>query len=667
MNIKITYNWLLEYLETDASPTEMQDYLSLCGPSIERIDKTAHDFVFDIEVTTNRVDMASVFGVAQEAQSILPQFGKNAKLKLNPLEKYTFKTLQKGNESKTLEVQIESDELCTRFTAIILTNIKIGESPDFIKSRLKACDINSINNVIDISNYLMLSLGQPTHVFDYDKIKDGYMHLRESNKGEVLTTLDGKTITLPGGDIVIEGRDNTLIDLCGIMGGKNSMISENTKNVILFVQTYNKRKIRKTSMTTGQRSVAATYFEKGLDEERVEPTIVYGVELLQKYAGGQIASKLYDIYPHPYTPKTITVTMNDIVRVMGIELPEKTVISILENLGFSIVTGHARSLQHFTITIPSWRKQDISIKEDIIEEVARVYGYHRLPDTIQSTTYVKQPPEVEALFTLQQKIKYFLKHLGLHESMNYSMISDELIQAFDLKPQNHLMLANTISEEIKYMRLSLIPSVVKNIKDNSGKKDVLKLFEIAKVYMPRKGDLPDEKYKLTIAVNTDFFDLKGIIEALLRELHITNYDTKIGTNEFFSSKMQGDLILNEESAGQFGQVKVTFIKKLGIEGNVYAAELDFNELIKNYHLLPSYTATNPFAVIKLDLTIESKKDQSFSEIKRISYNQSTLLKDIEFLNSYKNNVTLRFYFSSSEKNITEENAKKELEKIKNTL
>ncbi len=664
MNIKITYNWLKDYLDTDATPAELQEYLSLCGPSFERTDKVGDDFVFDIEVTTNRVDMASVFGIAQEAQAILPQFGKPAKLKINPIQEYKFEKLPAGGQNKSLNVKIESDDLCSRFTAIVLSDIKIGDAPDFIKNRLTACGIKSINNVIDITNYLMVTLGQPTHAFDYDKIAGQTMIMRKSKAGETITTLDGKVIKLPGGDIVMEDANKQLFDLCGIMGGQSSMITKDTKTVILFVQTYNKRKIRRTSMTTGQRTDAATYFEKDMDEERVEPTLVYGVELLQKYAGGKIDSILYDIYPNPYQPNTIQVSMSDITRVMGIDIPNDTVVSILTDLGFRVEKS---SDEKFMITVPSWRNSDISIKEDIVEEVARVYGYHRLPNTIQTTTYVKQPADIEALFTLQQKTKYFLKHIGLHESMNYSMVSEELLNTFDLNPENHLMLANTISEEIKYMRHSLIPSLVKNIKDNTGKKDTLKFFEIAKVYIPQEVELPREEYKLSIAVNTSFNDLKGIIGALLREMHIYNCEINKGNSSMLSSNVQAELKIENKLAGTFGQIKIAICKKMGLEEAVYAAEIDFHELIHHFRLLPSYTPANPYAVIKLDLTTESDKNRSFSEIVKKATASSKLLNKIEYIGSYKNNITLRFYFSSTEKNITEEDAKKELENIKTLL
>ncbi|KKP52412.1 MAG: Phenylalanine-tRNA ligase beta subunit [Candidatus Roizmanbacteria bacterium GW2011_GWA2_33_33] len=303
MNIKITYNWLLEYLDTDATPDQVREYLSLCGPSIENVERMGDDHVFDIEVISNRIDYASVLGIAQESVAILPMFGKKAKFKTNLLKAYNFEkyylTHDRGIDNKKLNIVIKDESLCQRFTAVVIENVKIAPSPKFISERLIACGIKSINNVVDISNYLMLALGQPVHTFDYDQIKGSTMIMRESKKGEKIFTLDEKEVTLPGGDIVMEDGSGRLIDLCGIMGGLNSAITEKTKNVVLFVQTYDKVKIRKTTMTTGVRTIAATFFEKGLDAERVEPTLVYGVELLEKYAQGKVGSKLYDIYPNP--------------------------------------------------------------------------------------------------------------------------------------------------------------------------------------------------------------------------------------------------------------------------------------------------------------------------------------------------------------------------------
>jgi len=668
MNIKITYNWLLEFLETDAGPYDLQKYLSLCGPSVETVQKIGDDYVLDIEVTSNRVDMASVFGIALEASAILPQFGKKAKLKLNPLKEYKFKSVSfDGENNKKLDVKIENPKLAPRFTAIVMSNIDIKQAPELISKRLQMIDIKSINNVIDISNYLMVSLGQPTHMFDYDEINEGKMILRESKKGEKLITLDDKEITLPGGDIVIEDGSGRLIDLCGIMGGKNSSISDKTKNVVFFVQTYDKRKIRKTSMTTGARTVAATYFEKGLDPERVENTLVYGIDLLKKYCAGKIDSKLYDIYTSKNAQKQVRVYLKDIQRVMGVPIKEATIINILKALGFETERHENEELAYpdgvsFQVTVPTYRSDDIAIKEDIIEEVARVYGYFNLPNNISPMVYIEQPKDIEKLFVVQRKIKNFLKNIGVHEVMNYSMISKQLIETLDLDLDNKLKLENTISEDIAYLRTVITPSLIKNIKDNEGKRETLKFFEVAKVYEKNESNLPNEIYRLGIAVNTSFADLKGIIEALLRELNIKVYDIRKWESKHYMANASAEILIAKRPGVRFGTLKKNYQNILELKHGVYLAEFELKVLIDNYKIVSPYILPAQYSVIKLDTNIKSAK-HSFEEIRKIAQSVSKLLYSMEFVSSYKDINTIRFYFSSSKRNITEEEAKTELSKI----
>lgn len=666
MNIKITHNWLLEYLETDASPDEIQKYLSLCGPSVETVTKEVDDHVYDIEITSNRIDMASVLGIAQEAQAILPQFNKKAKLKVNPLEKYKFNSLKKNGDSKNiLNIKIVGKDLCSRFTAVVLDNVRIAASPDFIKQRLNLCGIKSINNVVDISNYLMIALGQPVHVFDYERIAKATMILRVSKKGEKIVTLDGKEITLPGGDIVIEDGSKRLVDLCGIMGGLNSAVTPKTSKIILFVQTYNPQKIRRTSMLTGQRTVAATYFEKGLDEERVEPTAVYGIMLLEKYAGAKVASQIYDIYPNPYKAKKVFLSPDEVQRIVGVSITKGQIIKILSNLGF---TYHLEPPgTKMVLEVPSYRSRDVSIKEDLIEEIARIYGYHNLPNNIQPTVYVSQPKEIELLFELQSTIKHFLKNLGLHEVMNYSMTSKEDIENADLKVSDHLLIKNSISEDIQYMRRYLAPSLIKNIKNNEGKKENLKFFEIAKGYKPRPNDLPVEKYQLAIATNTSLDDLKGIIDILFRELHIVGYKITQSEYKIFARNMQGQINIGKDWLGKFGILNRSIKEKYELNSEVFLASFEFEMIMKYYNTFSSYRPVNPFAEIKLDLTVEQNPKRSYSYIKETAFKIGKLLQKVELVDVFKNKITLRFYFSGRDRNITEEEAKKELEKIKGSV
>ena len=634
MNIKITHKWLLDYLDTDATPDQVREYLSLCGPSIESVEKIGSDYVFDIEVISNRIDYASVLGIAQEAVAILPMFEKKAKFKENPLEKYNFKkyylTHDRDIDNKKLNIEIKNKFLCPRFTAVIIDNVKIGTSPKFITERLIACGIKSINNVVDVSNYLMLAFGQPVHVFDYDQIKGETMIMRESKKGEKIVTLDEKEVTLQGGDIVMEDGSGRLIDLCGIMGGLNSAISDKTKNVILFVQTYDKVKIRKTTMTTGVRTIAATFFEKGLDPERVEPTLVYGVELLEKYAQGKVGSKIYDIHPAKQERKSLVMSYELFSKKIGVEIPKKTIVSILLNLGFTVFDAPKQGLtlpegQTLQITIPSFRTNDIDIPEDIIEEVARVYGYQNIPSVLQPIVYVNQPKEMEDIFVFQNRIKIFLKHLGLNEVINYSMVSKDRLIDFGLDPKDHLRLSNTLSKDIEYLRTNLTVSLLKNIKENSGKKDVLRLFEIAKVYFPTKEHLPNEIYKIGIVTNTDYSDIKGIIEAIYKELNIDDLS----------------------------------VPEIVEKNDVFLAEIDFQTLIDHYLLVPKYKPLHPYAIIKLDKTFEIQPHTTYAVVRQKAF-MSKLLQKIEVVMLYQNKLTLRFYYSSPNHNITEEEAKQEL-------
>lgn len=659
MNIKITYNWLLEYLETKATPQEMQKYLSLCGPSIERTEKIDGDFVFDIEVTSNRVDMASVYGVAQEAQAILPQFKIPAKLKNHPLDDYKLNSLR-SDDSLPLNVTITDPSLCTRFTAVILKNVKIGESPEILKKRLTMCDVKSINNVIDISNYLMLSLGQPTHVFDYDKIMGHKMIMRLSKKDENITTLDKKEVTLPGGDIVIEDASGKLIDLCGIMGGLNSSVTKDTKNVLLFIQTYDKKRIRRTSMTTGIRTVAATYFEKGLNEEQVGPVAAYGVELFQKYAGQPAIGGIVDIYPAPYVSKTVDISFADLSRLMGLELEKNLIQTILTNLGFKI-TNVGETLK---VGIPPSRKDDMEIKEDVVEEVARIYGYFNLPNNLQPKVYLNQPKDIEDLFETQKKLKLFLKHLGLHEVMNYSMISEEMIINNGLKIADHLKLKNTISEEIQYMRTHLTPSLLKNLKDNEGKRDILQFFEIAKTYKIRNGDLPEEKYKVGIIVNTSYLHLKGFVDSLLQELNIKNYEITRNENDFLQEGSRGLVKAGDKKLGEFGEVRRLYMEKNGLKKKAYLAVFDLSNLITFTNTIPHYQPINPFAEIKFDLTVEQKSIPSFQAYKQKALALSKYLTKVEFLGTFKDKMSLRFYFQAKDRNLTEDEASADFKLIK---
>jgi len=433
MDIKVLDNWLKEFLTTDAPPQKIAECLSLCGPSVEQLEKTKDDYVYHLEVTTNRVDMMSVLGIAREAAAILPQFGYKARFK-------TSGTLPEVDQTGSFPLEIKvNHQLCPRFSAVVINNVTIKPSPPKIKERLEKSGIRSLNNVVDISNYLMRAYGQPVHTFDCDKIKDK-MILRLSRKGETLTTLDGKTFTLPGEDIVIEDGSKRLIDLCGIMGGANSAVDANTKKVLLFVQTYSAKHIRRTSMILGQRSEAAQIFEKQPDPEQIMSVLLKGIQLFKQLTGGAQSSKIIDIYPQPDKPKSVTAPLQLIKERLGVEITQPEVDKILKSLGF------------INNQVPSWRAKDINIPEDIVEEVARIYGYHRLPSQIMATAIPTNYPETN--FYLEQQIKHWLVGFGLTEIYTNSLIGQNY--PGQLKIKNALNMTANKSRENRGLSTQLV-------------------------------------------------------------------------------------------------------------------------------------------------------------------------------------------------------------------
>ena len=326
MQILIPDSWLREYLKTKATPKQIQEALSLCSASVDRLHKVDGDFVYDIEITTNRVDLMSVIGIAQEAAAVLPQFGHPAKLIKNPLNDKP--KVKSAKAVDYLKVQLDP-KLCSRFTALLIKNVTVKPSPDWLVKKLELVGMRGLNNVVDISNYLMHLLGQPVHTFDYDKIIHHSMILRESRPEEKIITLDGKNHTLTGKDIIIADGSLRLIDLCGIMGGLNSAVDKNTKNVLLFVQIYEPFHIRKTSMSTAIRTSAAVLFEKGLPLENVPPTISLGTDLFIQLTGGRPESATLDISSTITKDKIVKLDPKFINQRLGINISTKTITKII--------------------------------------------------------------------------------------------------------------------------------------------------------------------------------------------------------------------------------------------------------------------------------------------------------------------------------------------------
>ncbi len=636
MNIQILHSWLLEYLETNATPKKIGECLSLCGPSVERIEKYGNDWRYDIEVTTNRVDMMSVYGIAREAAVILPQFGIKASLKpLNPEKP----SVPKEN----LPLIIKSNEkLVKRTMAIVLNDIKNWNTPDWMKTRLEASGIRSLNAVIDITNYVMTEVGHPCHVFDYDLIKTHKIVIRESKKGERIVGLDDKTYTLPEGSIVFDDGDGEIIDLPGIMGTKNSVVNDTTKQILFFIDNNDPVKIRKTSMTTGIRTVAATLNEKGVDPELAEIALLRGIELYQKTCQAQVVSKIYDNYPKPYNKKQIAIRKSFIEEKIGVEIQKSRIETILKDLEF----GVKWMKDTLTVSIPSFRAQDVSIPEDIVEEVARIYGYHNLPTRLM----IGEIPEplVDAPFDFELKTKRILQMLGGTEVYTHSLVSGK-----DVNSSNALKLKNPLGSDSEYLRTSLSASLTKAAKDNSGEKEPFHLFEMANVYTPKKRDLPEEKMMLAgIFANTTFREAKGVVESLLEQLHI-RYEFHVEDNSYFLPNHRIKITSDKKEFGDFGV----------LENNKIYYEFEVELLRQLHRSMPRYTPIPKYPAQVEDLTISiPERIKAGDVINRIT-ETDLLISDVKLTDIYEDAYTFRVSYQHPEKTLTD----REVEEIRTKI
>ena len=646
MNIKILDSWLREYLYTEAKPKDIAKALSLTSASVERIvptivsvrdpdeigKKFKKDYVYDIEITTNRIDLASVTGIAREAAAILPQFGFDAE--------YKKQTSPIPHTKPEQAIVIRSNDKLVKRICCVILEVTQKESPQHIKDRLESANIRSLNNLIDVTNYIMLETGHPTHAFDYDRLNTKKLIIRESHKGEKIITLDKKEHRLPGGDIIADNGQGEIIDLLGIMGTANSVITDQTKRILFFVDNTDPVQIRKTSMSLGIRTDAATINEKNVDPELAMTALLRGIQLYKEIAGAKIVSDIIDIYPHKWKPKTITISEEKINQVIGVNIPLKNSEKMLRQLNFEVKQKN----NSMEVTIPSYRDADIHIAEDIIEEIARMYGYHNLPNQLPANTTIT-PHHYANEFFWEKHIKEALKYWGLTEVYTYSMVSAEKISQEPLAQT--ISLKNPLDEEHVHLRKKLIPSLLEIINQNKSR-EVLKIFELANVYHKKSQSLPEEIQTLAAIIkdkNENFFTVKGIIEQIAANL---------GIKLIFKTK--GENILIYHSTEHIGTVEI-------IQDRLIAFELDFSVLSKHATLKKIYTpiAKYPPMIEDMALTFDSsiKTGDIIDEIKK----QNPLIKEVSLLDKFENNRTFHIVYQSNEGNLTSI----EIEKIRNKI
>ncbi|OGG13345.1 phenylalanine--tRNA ligase subunit beta [Candidatus Gottesmanbacteria bacterium RIFCSPHIGHO2_01_FULL_39_10] len=658
MNILIPDSWLREYIQTPATPKQIMEYLSLCGPTVEKITKVGADFVYEIEVTSNRVDMASVLGIAREAAAILPRFGIKAQL----LSTTNYKLPTINYPSLPMDIS-DLQNNCNRILGVVMEIESVKPSKTHIKERLEKSGIRSLNNLVDITNYLMLELGHPSHVFDYDRIKTHKFIIRKAKKGEPIITLDNKKYLLSEDDVIIDDGTGRVIDLPGIMGTENSVVNDKTKRIIFFIESNKPEVIRKTSMRYGIRTMAATINEKHPDPELAKTALLRGIELYQELAGAKIKSEIIDIYPTKTLPKTIQVSTDFINERLGIKLPEKEITDILKSLNFKIESSKLLTINYkLQIIPPTYRQFDVTIPEDIVEEVARIYGYHNLPTTMLSGAIpATSSPQNLAI---EEKIKIALKYWGHTETYHYSFYSKDLIQHVDLKTVDHLKVSNPLTEDTEFMRINLIPQMLETISKNQSHSESLQLFELSKVYIPRNNGLPSETSMLAVTNQSSFYHLKGIVEGLYEELGIKNFvsetiNYKLSTinSHFFHPLQSLQFLKSDQLLGIIGKLHPALATAFGIKKDTFIAYLNIENMVKFYNPNKKYTPIPQYPPIIEDFTLPISPITPIGPIMENIYKLSNLVANVELVSKYHDKITLRITFQDPTKNLTIEEIK----------
>lgn len=624
-----------------------------------------NDALIEFEITSNRPDCRSIIGIAREAAVTL---GKELK--------YPQITVNGSNEDMKFEIDVQT-ELCKRYCGKVIKDVKVGPSPYWMQRRLIEAGMRPINNIVDITNYVMLELGQPLHAFDLEDIKYNKMIVKLAQEGEKFTTLDGAQRTLTSDMLVIGNQDKTL-DLAGIMGGENSEVKDNTTSIFLEGASFAKENIRATSKKLGLRTEASSRFEKGIDVNLTEAAVNRACQLIEELGCGTVLNGMLDYYPKKEEVQKITANPERINKLLGVNVPMDQFINILESLEFKCNLISSDKLE---LEVPSFRL-DICEDADILEEVARIYGYENIPSATlegNATAGVKTNKQ-----KFMDNVKSNSIAVGLNEILTYSFVSprgvDKLNLAEDDERREFVKIINPLGEETSVMRTTLIPNMLDVISTNlSHKVEEVYAFECGNTFRPQEG-LPVETKKLSIGMygkEVDFFSIKGAVETILTNVGFDGYEVEPETkNLTFHPGRCAKLVYNNICIGTLGELHPDVLENYDLNQRVYIAEIDIDLVFENlnnskvYNPLPKYPATTR------DIALLVKDEVFVKQIEDIiKANGSDILESYQLFDVYKGaqieeghkSIAYSITYRSKDKTLTDEDVAKVHDKIVSEL
>ncbi|HEY4907268.1 MAG TPA: phenylalanine--tRNA ligase subunit beta [Candidatus Acidoferrum sp.] len=628
--MKVVYNWLMDFVGVTATPDDLASRLALSGTNIGGVEKGAHGAVIDAEVSSNRPDCLSHYGIAREIGAVY-------KLPLKPLPQTKLAESAAAKVSDAVRVEIQSPELCGRFTARVIRGVKIAPSPAWLRERLEASGVASISNVVDATNYVMLELGQPTHAYDYDKIRDHHIVVRTSRGGEKIRTLDEVERTIDAGICMIADGDGARgVGIGGIMGGADTEISFSTKNILIEAAWFEPIAVRRSARNLRLHTEASTRFGRGGDPELAETGSRRLAELILQLAGGELLAGIVDVYPGKRPSKKIRVTRAELLRVMGADVPDKEVESALSALGFAPVRvdqnrgADGSLLAAWECTQPSWRAE-VEREIDLIEEIARIYGLDKFPPRFP---VARQGAARLQHYDAQARVRERLVGLGYQEILTIPHVDDArdaLFRAADAQPAR---MANPLSEEAGVLRSTGLVTMAAALEWNlnHGQRNV-RLFEIGRQYR-LNGSSPVETRVLTIGATGDareknlydgaraysFADLKGDIDALGELAGGFQWSAQhASANSWAHAARSGQVSLASDAIGTAAQLARRVADRLKLRQDVFLAEIVIDPVYTAIEDLKDSRRYEPlprFPAVERDFSLLLNDGTSFDAVKK---------------------------------------------------
>ena len=644
--MKVSLNWLSDYVQISQSAEQIAEILSDLGFPCEAIEHLEDDSVIDVEVTSNRGDCLGYIGIARELAAAT---GKKLKLPVIELAE-----LQK-DVSELVSVEIEAPDLCGRYTARVIEGVKIGQSPDWMRKRLEAVGMRSVNNVVDATNYAMMETGQPPHAFDYEKIRQGKIIVRKAKPGETIVSIDGTRCELTEDMLVIADAKGP-VAVAGVMGGLDTEVGNDTKSILLEDAYFDPVTVRTTSRKLNLPSEAAFRFERIVDIEKVDLASKRTAQLIVQAAGGKAAKGIVDVYPKKPEQKKVVLRLSRVNKLLGIEVPADETVRILSALSFE----PDKKGDLIKCTVPSWRN-DVEREADLIEEVARVYGYNKLPTKAKISIEVIPVDKRQKFSRLVGK---YLNGCGYYETINVTFVADDVAELFTgFSKDKHLTARDESRKSASLLRQTLIGSLLVVMRTNLNVKNTpCRIFEIADTFVPtEQGVLPIEKTRLALACDGEFQELKGVIEGLIKTL---DGDAKVvfTPEELIWAQAASLISVNGRVIGTAGLVSDSVKDKFDFKDvKVCAAETDFGELEGLQTKAVKFTPIPKFPAIERDLSLIVDESVIWADIEgAVSRSAPSELEEVRFVGVYrgksipdgKKSVTLSLRFRDEDGTLT---------------